>query len=289
MNKLLVICGPTATGKTKLAFDLAKKFNGIPISADSRQVYKFMDIGTGKEGQMLGYDLVNPDEEFSVSKYLDFANNAIKKIYGENKLPILVGGTGLYIKAVINGIETANIPPDKKIREKYNNKSVKELFEVLSKLNPKKANSMNDSDKKNPRRLVRAIEITTQMTNYKWPMANKKNYDSLIIGLTIPLEALETKISKRVDDRINAGFETEVKFLKENGYWNGAPSRTLGYKDWPDIDKWKLEELKYAKRQLTWFKKEKRINWFDVTSNSYKDEVENLISKWYSQGDAKKD
>jgi len=287
-KKLLVICGPTATGKTKLAFDLAKKFNGVPISADSRQVYKYMNIGTGKEGKMLGYDLVNPNEEFSVSYYLKFIENAIREIIEQKKLPILVGGTGLYIKAVVDGIETVNIPPYKSLREKLKNKNTNQLFEMLKKTNAKKANSMNESDRKNPRRLIRAIEISSQISQYPNIPISKSYYDALWIGHVCPLEELKRKINTRVDKRVKQGFEKEIKFLKENGYWNGAPSVTLGYKDWPDIDRWKKEEFGYAKRQMVWFKKEKRINWFDITNKNWQKEVENLVQKWYAQDNAKK-
>src|SRR5579859_7186521 len=126
MKKLLVVCGPTSTGKTKLALSLAKEFNGTLISADSRQVYKYMDIGTGKgEEKVLGYDLVNPNEEFSVSQYVNFANKEIQNIYKEGKLPILVGGTGLYIKSITDGIETADVPPNEKLREELSKKVLK--------------------------------------------------------------------------------------------------------------------------------------------------------------------
>src|SRR5258708_17897524 len=161
-QKLLVICGPTATGKTRLALDLAKKFDGILISADSRQVYKYMDIGTGKDFKnILGYDLVNPNEEFSVSNYSRLEREEIKKMQNKNLLPILVGGTGLYIKAVIDNIATINVAPDKNLRENLHSKTIDELYEILVKINPEKAESMNESDRKNSRRLVRAIVIVS--------------------------------------------------------------------------------------------------------------------------------
>src|SRR5260221_924256 len=283
--KLLVICGPTATGKTQLVLQLAKKLDGILVSADSRQVYKYMDIGTGKDVKnILGYNLVNPNEEFSVSQYSRFASQKIQEIQGKNKLPILVGGTGLYIKAVIDNIATINVAPDKNLREKLHNKTIDELYEILVKINSEKSESMNDSDRKNSRRLVRAIEIAN--SNLK-TVADKPEYDVLMIGLMADKKDLKERIEKRVEERIRMGFEKEVDFLKENGFWNGAPQKTLGYKDWPDIEKWKTEEFKYAKRQMTWFKKEKRINWFDIASKAYEKEVEKLAQRWYAQADAK--
>lgn len=284
MNKLIVICGPTATGKTKFGFQLAKEFNGILISADSRQVYKHMDIGTGKGNEkVLGYDLVNPNEEFSVSAYVDFAQKTIENIYKENKLPILVGGTGLYIKAITDGIETAHVPPDEKLREELAKKSVDELFKLLEEVSYKKAILMNESDRKNPRRLVRAIEIANSNLKSK---ISKPDYDILFVGLTAPLFELKERIEKRVAERIKMGFQEEIEFLKKNGFWEGAPQSTLGYREWPDINKWKLEEFKYVKRQMTWFKKDSRIKWFNVNDSVYKNEVENWVRKWYSQSDA---
>ena len=281
-RKLLVICGPTATGKTELALQLAKVFNGIPISADSRQVYKYMDIGTGKGPEkILGYDLVDPNDEFSVSNYSRFARKAIEDSYQENKLPILVGGTGLYIRGVIENIGTLDVPRNKKLREELSQKSREELVEILIKINPEKAKAMNESDRRNPRRLVRAIEVG-KSSELNTKTSKDTNYDVLMIGLTASREELERRIEDRVVDRVRAGFESEINFLQEKGYWDGAPSKTLGYKDWPDVNKWKLEEVKYAKRQMTWFKKDKRIKWFDVSDVDYQKDVEKLVKRWYS-------
>lgn len=289
-SKLLVICGPTATGKTALAIKLAKRFHGIPISADSRQVYKYMDIGTGKEGHMLGYDLVNPDEEFSVSQYLNFAREKIKEIHSDKRLPILVGGSGLYIKAVVDGIETAEIMPNKILRENLKNRSIEDLFNILKNGDPQRAARMNESDRRNPRRLIRAIEISTQNPHMHFSKAHIPSMDVLFIGLTAPSQSLEKFINKRVNKRVKSGFDKEIDFLKENNFWEHIPQTTLGYKNWPDIDKWKKEELKYAKRQLTWFKKDKRIYWFDVTKPDFERKVEILVQKWYNKViNAKKD
>ena len=218
MNKLLVICGPTATGKTRVAFDLAKKFNGELISADSRMVYKYMDIGTGKDlpvnlkSQNLnvkihGYDLVRSDEEFSVSQYALFANKAITEIFNRKKLPILVGGSGFYIKAVIDGIETADIKPNKRLTEDLQSKTADELFKMLEDIDRFRAEKMNESDKRNPRRLIRAIEISKACpfgiakSNLKFKIRNlKSNYIVLMIGLTCDLEELKKRIGKRVDE-----------------------------------------------------------------------------------------
>lgn len=295
MNKLLVICGPTATGKTSLALSLAGLFAGQILSADSRQVYKYMDIGTGKdrpEGiNIWGYDLAEPSEEFSVSQYATLAREKIQSVWNESKLPILVGGTGLYIKAVVDGIETANIPPDEKLREELIQKSAEELFAMLSSVDAKKATSLNDSDKKNPRRLIRAIEIA-KATPY--PQEPKLDADVLFIGLKLNQQEQEKRIKERVEARLTQGFEEEIKRLQGLGIgWHHQSMSSLGYRQWQGvlsgkmpreqgIAEWITEEKKYAKRQMTWFKKDWRILWFDATDENLLQEVEIAVAAWHN-------
>jgi tRNA dimethylallyltransferase len=290
-KRLLVICGPTATGKTALALHLSKIFNGELISADSRQVYKYMDIGTGKDRgdgniKIWGYDLVRPDQDFSVKNYVDFAYVAIRKIYKEKKLPILVGGTGLYIKAVVDGLDRIYIPRDINLRKKLATKTANQLFAMIMKKNPAEASRLNDSDKKNPRRLIRILEILSNenLQNEASPYSIKFD-DVLWVGLNLPKDELYRRIDQRIDQRINADFEKEKEFLKRKGFWNSAPSQTIGYKD----GNWRQDEKAYAKRQLTWFKKEKRINWFDITDKKFKTDIENLVRKWYKLSNEPKD
>ena len=307
MNRLLVICGPTATGKTSLGIYLAKKFNGEIVSADSRQVYKNMDIGTGKEWgedvKIWGYDLVSPKNEFSVSRYLKFANKTIVDIERRGKLPMLVGGTGLYVKSVVDGIQTVNIPRNKKLRKNLEIMDTNQLYEHLSQLDSFKAGSMNSSDKKNPRRLIRAIEVAMwNIDNFKKPGSRvTKTFDTLFIGLTAKPEFLENKINIRVEERIKRGFGDEVKKLIDSGVdWNDQSMMSLGYRQWRDyyegaIDRdtvtgeWKKEERKYARRQMIWWKKDPRINWFDIQLPEYQKKVEKLVEKWYIVRHAQKD
>jgi len=306
MNKLLVICGPTATGKTSLGILLAKKFNGEIVSADSRQVYKNMDIGTGKEWgdnvKIWGYDLVSPKDEFSVSKYLRFAQKAILDIEKRGKLPILVGGTGLYIRGVVDGIPTVDVPRNIKLRKNFENLNSDQLYEHLSQIDSFKAGAMNSSDKKNPRRLIRAIEVATWMIdNSKKDLPqNRKMFDTFFIGLTAPTEFLEKRINKRVADRIDKGFEDEIKKLIDSGVdWNDQSMMSLGYRQWRDfaegavdrqsaLDEWKKEERKYAKRQMVWWRRDARINWFDISRGQYQEKVEKLVKKWYTVNHAEK-
>ena len=323
MTKLLVICGPTATGKTSLGVILAKKFNGEIVSADSRQVYKGMDIGTGKDlpansklkignwklGYYLiqgirvwGYDLVSPKDEFSVSKYLKFAQKIISDIEKRGKLPILVGGTGLYIKGVVDGIPTVNVPINKKLRKNFENLSTDQLYEHLSQIDSFKAGAMNSSDKRNPRRLIRAIEVATWMIdNSKKDLPqNKKSFDTLFVGLTAPPAFLEKRINNRVEARVKKGFEKEIKTLIDSGVdWNDQSMMSLGYRQWRDyaegaverdaaLSEWKKEERKYARRQIVWWKRDMRINRFDITESKYWKKVEKLVEKWYTISYAKK-
>ncbi|HEX6977026.1 MAG TPA: tRNA (adenosine(37)-N6)-dimethylallyltransferase MiaA [Patescibacteria group bacterium] len=285
-SKILVICGPTATGKTALAVYLSKLFDGQIISADSRQVYKYMDIGTGKEKpegvNILGYDLVRPDQEFSVKKYTDFAYKAIKDTYKKGKIPILVGGTGLYISAVVDNLEKIGIPRNLKLRKELEDKSREELFNLLMKKSPSFAIGLNESDRKNPRRLIRALEIVSY--NKVGSLGEDAiQFDSVLwIGLKASKEELTKRIEERVDERVKMGFGKEMEFLKRKGYLGAIPSKTLGYKDWPDVKKWKIEEINYAKRQMVWFKKEKRIKWFDIGKTGWEEKVVELVKKWYS-------
>lgn len=307
INKLLVICGQTGTGKTSLAIHLAKKFNGELISADSRQVYQGLNIGTGKDIEEInrskvkiwGYDLVNPKKNFSVGNYIRFAQKAINDIQKRDKLPILVGGTGLFIKGVIDGIPTAFVPRNPKLRKNLKEKDTGELFEILAQLDPIKAGSMNRSDKLNPRRLIRGIEVATWGLERKTPkLFRKPKYELLEIGLRASLDNLSKKIEKRVEKRIKDGIETEIKKLLSSGIsWDSQSMTSLGYRQWRDyfegritrnevINNWKKEELRYAKRQLAWFKKDVRINWFDSSKKNFINNVEELVKKWYHQSDA---
>jgi len=303
MDRLLVICGPTATGKTGLAVKLAKKFNGDLISADSRQVYKEMDIGTGKdhpkEMKIHLIDVVAPNQEFSVAQYANLAWKVIKDIWSRKKLPIIVGGTGFYIKGVIDGIETLGVPPDWELRKKLSNLDIKKLREILEKTCPERMRGMNESDRNNPRRLIRAIEIASiSVPSQLHPTPYILN--PLFIGLTAPYKILYQRIDKRVEERIKEGVEDEIRGLLNKGYSfvYSTLGVTIGYQEWQPyfegkatqdeiIQRWKFAEHAYARRQMTWFKKDKRINWFDINKKGWENGVEKLIKNWYTKTDDK--
>lgn len=300
-EKLLVICGPTATGKTKLALDIALKFNGELISADSRQVYRDLNIGTGKDLDLnvsnipiYGIDIIDPKEEFSVAQFEEYADRKIEEIQKTGKLPILVGGSGLLVKAVLKGIETSIVPKNEKLRKKYENKTPSELFDILRSINFQSANKLNNSDSNNKRRLIRAIEIS----QYKRSIEPKsKGHDALVVGLFLDSDELKRRIAKRVDKRIKQGLLNEIAYLISKGIsWTDQSMQALGYKQFrlyfnhkksldECINDWKLEEFKYAKRQATWFKKAGNICWFRTDDVNLTNKVEELVHKWYSKSE----
>jgi tRNA dimethylallyltransferase len=265
MDKLLVICGPTAAGKTALAAKIAEKFNGELVSADSRQVYRGMDICTGKDRPDVPiwlYDVADPDEEFSVSHWVRLASAAIADILKRNKLPIVVGGTGLYIHALLHPFETIDIPPNRSLRKKLQTLSVQKLQALIPK------GDMNNSDWNNPRRLIRKIEIAGYK---KIKIKQEKIYDALVIGLTAPLPILYARIDTRFAQRIREGMKEEINRLID----------TYG-RDVPSMSAIGLNEHAYVRRQLTWFKKQKGIHWFDVTDLKHQNRVATLVDAWYT-------
>ncbi|MDP3987805.1 MAG: tRNA (adenosine(37)-N6)-dimethylallyltransferase MiaA [Candidatus Levybacteria bacterium] len=299
MNKILVISGPTAAGKTKLTFKLAKLFDGELISADSRQVYKGMDIGTGKEFcseiPTWGCDVVRPNEEWSAAHFVKLADKLIFEIQSRGKLPIVVGGTGLYIANLLNPPDTLNIPPDRKLRKELEKLSVAELQDRLKKITPRRFEGMNESDQQNPRRLVRAIEIAILAS--KGPTFLKRSdlircSDSLHIALTAPIDILDKRIEQRVTQRLDQGVKEEVSRLVKKYGWNSALSFTIGYKEWRPylsgqcsieevIKNWTIHEKQYARRQLVWMAKYSPDRLFDIGKLNYYQDIEAYVGQWY--------
>jgi len=276
MNKLLVILGPTASGKSNLAIKLAEIFNGEIISADSRQIFKEMNIGTAKilnsKTPHHLIDFINPTESFSVAQYKKLAYQAIKNIQKKGKLPILCGGTGLYISSVIENWQFPKIPAQNKLREELETKSIQKLLEIYIKIDPQGAEMI---DSKNKRRLIRAIEVSSLSNKSFWQQRKKTKpfFNTLLIGLKLPKEELKQRVSKRTKKMIQIGLETEVKNLVNKYGW--IPSlQSIGYQEWKEyfndkINKKEVQNLielhtlQYIKRQMTWFKKMKEIKWIE--------------------------
>ena len=283
MNKLLIILGPTASGKSDLAVKIAKLFNGEIISADSRQVYKEMNIGTAKPSKCnIQYhllDVIEPNKRFSAAQYKELACNAIKDIQNRNKLPILCGGTGLYISSIIEDWQFPKVPPQEKLRKELEEKSVKELFKIYQKLDTEGAKSI---DKKNKRRLIRAIEVCKANNKPFWQQrkSGKSLFNTLLIGIELPKEQLRERIAKRIKKMIKMNLETEVKVLFKKYGW--IPSlQTIGYQEWKEYfnnklnkkevqDLIELRTIQYSKRQMTWFKKMKDIQWIGKPEQAIK-------------------
>ena len=302
MKKLVVILGPTASGKSELAIKLAKKlaphrtcsgagFDGEIVSADSRQVYKGMDIGTAKvtKKEMKGIphyllDVASPKRKFTVAQYRKLALKAIDKIFKKGKIPIICGGTGFYVQAVIDGIVIPEVPPDWRLRSNLNKLSARELYQILKRIDPNRAKTI---EKKNPRRLIRAIEIAQKIGRV--PILKKKPlpYPILMLGIKKEKKELNSLIKKRFFKWLKMGFLKEVLKLKKSGLsWKriedfGIHYRTAAHYLQKKINEKEfleksLKELQnYAKRQMTWFKRDKRIKWI----KNYK-EAEDLISQF---------
>lgn len=277
-NKLIVILGPTASGKTDLSIKLAKKFNGEVISADSRQVYKGMDIGTGKvtKKEMKGIphyllDVASPKKRFTVVQYRNLALKAIKKIHKKKKIPFLIGGTGFYIQAVVDGIVIPEVKPNWKLRKKLEKKTIQELFKMLKKLDARRAKTI---ESKNKRRLIRALEIVIKTKKPVPPFIKKPpEFDFLIIGIKKSSKELKKLIKQRLLKRLKGGMLAEVKKLRKSGLsWKRLEEFGLEYKyialylqnkitKKEMIDKIQKESEHFAKRQMTWFKRDKRTYW----------------------------
>ncbi|NMB56525.1 tRNA dimethylallyltransferase [Candidatus Beckwithbacteria bacterium] len=337
MNKMLIITGPTATGKTKLALKLAKAFDGELISADSRQVYQGMDIVTGKDicnnakfkiknlknrfpmsicfwrnrlendnlvigfyevekVKIWGLDLVKPDQEFHVSAFVKITQNLIKDILDRNKLPIIIGGTAFYLKSLLNPPKTLNIAINKELRQELDKLSLQELQERLQDLNIQKWEQMNFSDRNNPRRLVRAIEVFLSGEDLAKNIQNsifndQGNIQNLIIGLKAEQEFLAKHIKQRVLKRLKQGAIAETQKLLQK-YKAELPSMSaLGYKEIRQfldykikrqelIEFWTLHESQYAKRQMTFMKKFEDITWFDILQKDFDSQIKLLVQKF---------
>jgi len=282
MNKLLVILGPTASGKSDLAIKIAKFFNGEIVSADSRQVYKEMNIGTAKPIKNNLHHLlniVNPRQRFSASQYKELAYKAIKDIQNRNKLPILCGGTGLYISSVIENWQFPKIPPQEKLRKELEKKPIEQLFKIYQKIDPDGAKFI---DKKNKRRLIRAIEVCKTNNKAFWQQRKKSKppFKALLIGIKLPKEELKERIAKRVKKMIKTGLETEIKALSKKYGWISL-LQTIGYQEWKQYFDSKINEkevqdlielhaFQYSKRQMTWFKKMKNVQWIEKPEQAIK-------------------
>lgn len=267
--EVIVVLGPTATGKSGLAVKIARKIRGEIISADSRQVYKGLDIGTGKitQKEMRGIShhllsIANPKRKFTVAEYQKKAISAIAEIIKKGKTPIICGGTGFYIDAITKGIIFPEVLPNSKLRKRLIQKDATALFHILQKLDAERA---RDIDKNNKVRLIRAIEIAKTLGKVPKTTEVKPPYKFIKIGLYLPADVLKKKIEKKVRKMFKDGLLQEIKKLKKLGV-SEKRLKEFGFEYFnPTKEKVIAETIKYAKRQMTWFKRDKEIMWLNAS------------------------
>ncbi|MDR7076184.1 tRNA dimethylallyltransferase [Neobacillus niacini] len=287
-QKLLVIIGPTAVGKTKLSIELAKRYNGEIISGDSMQIYRGMDIGTAKikieEMEGIPHHLIDikePDESFSVAEFQQLVRAKISEITSKGKLPIIVGGTGLYIQAVIYDYQFSDAPADEEFRlhlvERAKEIGNEALHNELTKVDPESASQIHPN---NVRRVIRALEIFhctgKIMSEYQNNQQPDLLYDTALIGLTMEREKLYERINTRVEMMMSEGLIEEVSHLHKQGIRDCQSIQAIGYKEIYDyldgkvsfndaVENLQQNSRRYAKRQLTWFRNKMDVEWFDMT------------------------
>lgn len=307
MQKIVVICGPTGTGKTSIGIELAKEFGGEIVSADSGAVYKGLDIGTAKPSKEERVqaphhliDIIEPNESFDAARFASLADETIVDIAGRGKLPIIVGGTGLYIKALIQGLAEAPSRDDvyrKELEVIRKEKGTPYLYKILSEKDPKTALKLKANDST---RVIRALEVFHSTGRsiseiHKEHKFKERRYEALKIGITLPREELYKKLEERVDSMIKAGLEDEVRRLVDRYGSDAQALKAVGYREICDVIASgakqspetnclqgiatsacgglamtkaliKRNTRHYAKRQLTWFRADKEIKWFEPSS-----------------------
>ena len=305
MNRLLAIVGPTGAGKSKLSLRLAQAFDGEIVSADSRQVYRYMDIGTAKpslEEQALVphhlIDIVNPDEDFSLAQYQQLAYRAIEDIHQRHKLALLVGGSGLYVWSVVDGWRIPPVAPEPGFRQALEEKVARvgkdELYQELARVDPVAAQRI---DPRNVRRTIRALEVHR---GAKVPISQLQGktappFETLIIGLTADRAELYRRIDLRVDEMIKLGLVDEVKQLLNRGYDAKLPAMSgIGYKQIglylsgelslaAAVQQIKFETHRLVRHQYSWFRlKDDRIRWLDIQREK-EAQILALLNKAYQE------
>ena len=298
MERVIVVVGPTGVGKTKMGVALAKYFNGEVISGDSMQIYKTMDIGTAKvtSNEMEGIvhhliDIKEPSESYSVKDFQDEVRLKIKEISSRNKIPIIVGGTGLYIKAALYDYEFSDSQIEhQEYIDKYKNYTNDELYNYLMEIDHLSASQLHPN---NRQRVLRAIAIYESTGIKKSETLAKQNhelvYDAKFIGLTLERSVLYKRINQRVDLMIQQGLLDEIDMLmKKNLSANLQSMKAIGYKEWfayyqgvqsfeETVELIKKNYRNYAKRQYTWFNNQMPVKWFDVNLDNFNNTVEEVV------------
>lgn len=295
MKKILVIAGPTAVGKTEYAIKAANRFNGEIVSCDSMQLYKFMDIGSAKptadEQQQATHhlvDVIDPRVNFSVAEYQKMAKEAIDLVFSKGKLPVIAGGTGLYLNSLLYDMDFGGAMADPSIREKYeqiaDSCGNEAVFELLKQKDPKAAQRLHPN---NLKRVIRALENIDAgnggIRDFKEVSTRTSDYDAILVGLTRDRAELYDRINRRVDIMMDEGLVDEVKSLMAMGLnADNISMKGIGYKEIIgflngeyDLDEAvnliKRNSRRYAKRQLTWFRRYEDMKWFDLSYQNVED------------------
>lgn len=297
-KKLITVLGPTAGGKTTWSLELAKKYNGEVVNCDSRQIYKWMNVGTAKEpgkwknlNKRRAYviegiphyliDFLTPDVDFSVAEFQRRAIRRIKEIQRRGKVPFLVGGTGLYIKAVVDNMKIPQVKANQNLRDSLETKDNEELWHLLGRMDP---GALKVVDPQNKRRIIRALEVCILTGK---PFSEQRGmgvpiFETLQIGIRVPREELQGRINRRVQHMLERGLINEVKLLRNKGYkWDAPGMSGIGYKEMGNyirghMDLQEATELlrrntsRYSRRQETWFKRDHRIKWIDDRKKAHK-------------------
>jgi tRNA dimethylallyltransferase len=297
---ILAIVGPTAVGKTEVAVRVAERIGGEIVCADSRTVYRGMDIGTAKPTWEMRsrvphhlLDVADPHQVFTVRLFQQLAREAIAQIRGRGRVPLLVGGTGLYIRAVLDGLRIPPVPPDWELRRQLEEEERRHpgvLHERLKEVDPERAARIHPT---NLRRIIRALEIWHHLgVPPSRVEARGPEEPSLRVGLTMDRRVLHERIDRRIDEQLQAGFVEEVRRLLDRGVPPSAPAlQALGYREiaaylrgelsWTEaIRRWRRNTRRYARRQLIWFRAETRIRWLDVT-DLRPEEAAERIGEWF--------
>lgn len=304
MNKIIALAGPTAVGKTKFAIKLADEFDGEIVSCDSMQLYKYMDIGSAKptpeemeQARHHLVDMIDPREEFSVAEYQRLAKQAIPDIFSRGKLPVISGGTGLYLNSLLYDMDFSAAPQDQAYRQELAEIAEKQgddvLHSMLAEQDPQAAAAIHPNNRK---KVIRALERLREGEGRVRPFSGIKNetkdYDVLLIGLTRERAELYDRINRRVDILVEQGLFDEVEKLRDMGLTaENISMKGIGYKEILDffsgkytrdeaIDTIKKNTRHYAKKQLTWFRRYDKMNWYNISEFDNDDNAAGVIAAW---------
>ncbi|KGP73507.1 tRNA (adenosine(37)-N6)-dimethylallyltransferase MiaA [Pontibacillus yanchengensis] len=299
---VVAVVGPTGVGKTKLSVEIAKRFNGEIISGDSMQIYKGMDIGTAKvteeEKQGIPHymvDIKDPSETFSVAEFQQLVQGYIDEIAAKGKLPVIVGGTGLYIQSVLYDFQFSEQQRDQQfvsmLERQIEEEGIAPLYDKLKKVDPVQADKVHPNNK---RRVIRALEVYEKsgltMTEYQQQQKQESPYDPILIGLNMDREELYTRINRRVDNMIHEGLVNEVNSLYSKGLESAQSLQAIGYKEFlpyiygdiplsEAIENLKLHSRRYAKRQLTYFRNKLDVNWYIISEENVNKKFEEILDE----------